>query len=48
VLKNPSNLVLGSQSSSTYLRMYASGAFSPTALLEGFLSALREKKLVVH
>jgi hypothetical protein len=34
VLKKLLNLVLGSKSSSTYLRRYASGAFSLAALLK--------------
>jgi hypothetical protein len=48
VLKNPFNFVLGSKPSSTYFRMYASGAFSPAALLKDLLSTLEEKKFVVR
>jgi hypothetical protein len=35
MLKNPVNFVLGSKQSSTYLRGYVSGCFSPAALLDG-------------
>ena len=59
VLKNPSDFVLGSKSSSTYLETYASPAAVTVkgaswragvgrVRIVGFLSALREKKLVVH
>lgn len=34
MLKRPSNFVLGSKTSSTYPRGYASGVFSPAAALE--------------
>jgi hypothetical protein len=57
--KNPSNFVLGSKSSSTYLETYASPAAVTVngaswragvrrVRIVGFLSVLREKKLVVH
>ena len=36
MLKKPSNCVLGSKQSSTYPRGYASGSFSPRALLDSF------------
>jgi len=48
VLKKPFNFVLGSKPSSTYFRKYASGVFSPVALLKGFLSTLKERKFVVR
>jgi hypothetical protein len=35
LLKKASNFVLGSKQSSTYPRGYASGCFSPAALLKG-------------
>ena len=60
VLKNPSDFVLGSKSSSTYFETYASpaavtvngGSWRAAGVgrvrIVGFLSALREKELVVH
>jgi len=48
VLKKPFNFVLGSKASSTYFRMYASGVFSPAALLKGFLSTLEGRKFVAR
>jgi hypothetical protein len=42
MLKKSASIVLGSSKSSTYPRGYASGFDSPAALLDEFLSILRE------
>jgi hypothetical protein len=47
VLKKLPNFVLGSKASSTFLRRYASGVFSPVALLDDLFEHPEEEAVCI-